>query len=180
MGDAAHLLTVSRLDTAQRHKGHELVIAELSRLHDEGQHVIYLIAGVGDDRERLETLAHEHGVSEHVRFLGQVAPDLLPQLYQAADLYVMPSTGEGFGIAFIEAMACGTPALGLAVGGAPDSLRHGELGMAVSVDEFPDALRSCLVRQWPDPELLSNAVYERFGKKAFADRVKLAISPLVS
>ena len=74
------------------------------------------------------------GVADRVRFMGEVGPDILVDAYRMADLFVMPSTGEGFGIAFIEAMACGTPALGLAVCGARDAFGDGELGMLHTED----------------------------------------------
>jgi hypothetical protein len=61
-------------------------------------------------------------MGERVRFLGAVAEGDLPDLYRAADVFVMPSTGEGFGIAFIEAMACGTSAVGLSAKGDRDAL----------------------------------------------------------
>jgi phosphatidyl-myo-inositol dimannoside synthase len=69
--------------------------------------------GEGDDRERFEKIAREIGVAERVRFLGAVDQQRLVAAYRMADLFVMPSTGEGFGIAFLQAMASGTPALGL-------------------------------------------------------------------
>ena len=87
-----------------------------------------------------------------MRFLGAVDQNCLVDAYRAADLFVMPSTGEGFGIAFLEAMACGTPALGLDVAGARDALADGELGTAVSdEDDLPAAIARLLATPKPDP-----------------------------
>jgi glycosyltransferase involved in cell wall biosynthesis len=72
----------------------------------------YVVVGDGDDRARLQNLAKERDLTERVRFVGAQPQGVLADVYRMADLCVMPSTGEGFGIAFLEAMACGTPALG--------------------------------------------------------------------
>ena len=126
--DATVISTVSRLDPRERYKGHDLIIPLLKDLARDYPGLVYLVAGAGGDRARLERLARDADAADIVRFLGFVADEDLPDLYRASDLYVMPSGGEGFGIAFVEAMACGTPALGL--GGAVDALRDGELGRA--------------------------------------------------
>lgn len=119
------LLSVSRMASDERYKGQDRVIRLIQPARAKGHDVVFLVAGDGDDRPRLEALAASEGVAEHVRFLGEVPRAELPDLYRAADLFVMPSTGEGFGIVFLEAMACGTPALGLDAGGAADALGGG-------------------------------------------------------
>ena len=129
---------------------------------------IYVVIGEGDDRARLEMLAREAGVGERVRFLGAVGRQTLVEAYRMADLFVMPSTGEGFGIAFLEAMASGTPALGLAVAGARDALADGELGMAVTESELLSALARALERPKPNGHALAAAVRARFGRERFA------------
>lgn len=174
------LLTVSRLDARQRHKGHDLVIPLLVRLREEGRNVIYLIAGDGDDRERLESLAKTCGVAKHVRFLGRVADDKLPSLYSAADFYVMPSSGEGFGIAFVEAMCCGTPAIGLALGGAPDALADGVLGVAARPEDFANALIGLVAQSPRDRDALARQTRARFGRDAFQQRVNACLDTLFS
>lgn len=178
LGQEQVLLTVSRLDSHERYKGHDRIIRLLAALRAEGRDVIYLIAGTGDDGQRLLSLARELAVSDHVRFLGRTPYAQLPDLYRAADLFVLPSTGEGFGIVFLEAMACGTPALGLATGGAPDALGDGALGFCVTEADLPAALRRALDAPRPDPAELHQAVQARFGRNAFRARVANIITAL--
>ncbi|MFN3890324.1 MAG: glycosyltransferase family 4 protein [Beijerinckiaceae bacterium] len=172
------LLSVSRLDTREGYKGHDRIIRLLPGLRGAGRNVVYLISGLGDDRVRLEALAHEEGVADHVRFLGGVSTPDLPDLYRAADLFVLPSTGEGFGIVYIEAMACGTPALGLRVGGAPDALGDGELGWCVEPDDLAEAVAAALDAPRPDAQALHDAVQARFGQDVFRARVADLIGSL--
>ncbi|MFN3523678.1 MAG: glycosyltransferase [Phenylobacterium sp.] len=145
LGQETVLLSVGRLDARERYKGHERVIRLLPELLREHGPMAYLIAGDGDDRPRLEALARDAGVAAHVRFLGQVEHADLPLLYRAADAFVLPSTGEGFGIVYLEAMACGTPAIGLAAGGAADALGDGDLGAAVADEDLAAAILRALV-----------------------------------
>ena len=105
-------MTVSRLASSERYKGHDRVIRSLPRVLLKHPETIYLIVGDGDDRPRLEALASEFGVRDKVRFAGLVAGEELPDYFRLADVFVMPSTGEGFGIVFLEAMACGIDVIG--------------------------------------------------------------------
>ena len=174
------LLSVARLDTRDGYKGQDRVIKALRDLNGaHGQPVVYLIAGQGEDRVRLEQVAHLHGVSDQVRFLGKVPDADLPDLYRAADLFVLPSTGEGFGIVYLEAMACGTPAVGLAVGGVPDPLGDGELGTLLPAGaNLAAILQQLLQAAPPDGDALSSTVRSRFGQGAFRTRVAQAFQQL--
>ncbi|OYU73229.1 MAG: hypothetical protein CFE32_21505, partial [Alphaproteobacteria bacterium PA3] len=166
------LLTVGRLDPRERYKGHDSIIAELAGLtHPKGRPVIYLIAGDGGDRARLEAEAEAAGVSERVRFLGQVSAADLPDLYRAADLFALPSTGEGFGIVFLEAMASGTPALGLNVAGARDALADGILGIAAEPEGLGETLARVIAADERDDQALAGCVNARYGRQAFVSHV---------
>jgi phosphatidyl-myo-inositol dimannoside synthase len=165
------LLTVGRIDTRERYKGHDRVIAAIPDLVRRGHDVVYVIIGKGDDRARLEELAEQTGVAQRVRFLGTVDSQYLAKAYHMADLFVMPSTGEGFGIAFLEAMACGTPTLGLDVAGARDALADGELGILVSEVHFVVALDRALSGPRPDPQMLAAKAAARFGRGEFVAHI---------
>lgn len=169
------LLTVARMDAKERYKGHEHVIAALPSLPGD---VVYVVLGEGNDMERVRAVAREAGVADRVIFTGAVRGDTLIAAYRMADLYVMPSSGEGFGIAFLEAMASGTPALGLAVAGAPDALGDGALGAMASAKDFASVLTRLLSDGKPDPEKLSAAVAARFGQPVFAAMVHSALDRL--
>ncbi len=166
------LLTVARLDPRDGYKGHDLVIDALHGLAGgNNTQLVYWIAGDGEDRGRLERRAHDLGVADRVRFLGKLSRAELVDLYRAADLFVLPSAGEGFGIVFIEAMACGTPALGLAIGGAPDALGDGELGWCVEAVAIEEALEAALMVPRADDPGLFERVSARFGKKVFESAI---------
>jgi phosphatidyl-myo-inositol dimannoside synthase len=174
------LLTVGRMDARERYKGQDRVIAAIPQLVAQGHDVTYIILGDGDDRERLAAFAHEAGVADRVRFIGVVGQQVLVDAYRVADLFVMPSTGEGFGIAFLEAMASGTPALGLSVGGAPDALLDGELGVAVSEADLPAAISRALLAPRREPRALAADVCRRFGHEPFVTSARAAVSRLLA
>lgn len=173
------LLTVGRLDERERYKGHDRVISAIPHLVAGGHDVAYLIVGEGTDRARLEKLADKLGVADRVRFLGAVGLQALIDAYRMADLFVMPSTGEGFGIAFLEAMACGAPALGLGLAGAIDALGDGELGAAVAERDLITALSKLLRSPRPDPAALASAVRRRFGRDQFTLHARAVLRRLM-
>jgi phosphatidylinositol alpha-1,6-mannosyltransferase len=161
------VLSVSRLDSGQRHKGQDRIIRLLPDLIAQGLDVVYLIAGEGDDVSRLRAMAEKLGLTERVRFLGRVAQAHLPELYRTADLFALPSTGDGFGIVFLEAMACGTPALALAAGGSADALADGKLGILTDETGLAAALTQALqTAARPTPA----EIQRRFGRSAFRAR----------
>ncbi|MEO0451724.1 MAG: glycosyltransferase family 4 protein [Pseudomonadota bacterium] len=172
LGNEKVILTVARLDTRNGYKGHDKIISMLPELCEVHQgNLQYLIAGTGEDRRRLEALAQDLNVERHVKFLGRVDDEDLPDLYRAADVFAMPSTGEGFGIVYLEAMASGTPAIGLNVGGARDAFDDGQIGHCVSPEDFEATLKRVLSEPPPLPNELSQQVRARFGKDAFQAQV---------
>src|ERR1017187_4693779 len=162
------LLTVARMDSRQQYKGKDRVISALPYVLAHGHDVEYFVVGEGDDRTRLESLAREVGVSDRVRFFGATKLQYLTDLYRTADLFVMASAGEGFRIAFLEAMISGTHVLGLDIAGARNALADGELGTIVSKHELPAAIVRLLAKPKPDPVALAAAARARFGREKFA------------
>lgn len=168
------LLTVGRLHPDEAYKGQDRIIRLLPALVAAGVRLRYRIAGSGGDQPRLERLAEASGVAGMVEFLGAVPATQLPALYAEADLFAMPSTGEGFGISFLEAMACGTPALGLAGDGSADPLADGELGTVCAEADLLESLRAALLRP-VERRQLSARVHARFGHAAFQHAVALCL-----
>jgi glycosyltransferase involved in cell wall biosynthesis len=120
------LLTVGRMDSSERYKGHDRVLDVLPSLLQWNSNTRYLIVGEGDDRNRLARRAVELGVADHVTFAGY--REDLSACYAASDVYVMPSTHEGFGIVFLEALANGRPVVAGGVDGSIEAVSWGELG----------------------------------------------------
>jgi phosphatidylinositol alpha-1,6-mannosyltransferase len=172
------LLSVGRMTAQERYKGHDRVIRAMPQLLEIGHDLVYVIVGEGDDRERLQTLADQEGVADRIRFMGALDPATLVDAYRMADLFVMPSTGEGFGIVFLEAMACGTPALGLEVAGTADALADGELGVLTCEANLASTLSRLLRGSKPDPRSLAAAAVRRFGPEPFAARACVVIDRL--
>jgi phosphatidyl-myo-inositol dimannoside synthase len=160
------LLTVGRLAAAERYKGHDRVIAALAGLRPGFADLVYVVVGDGDDRTRLEALAREFDAADSVLFLGEVPDEELVDHYRMADIFVMLSTGEGFGIVFLEAMACGVPAIGGDVDGSTDPLSCSPLGKVVPPEQLADAIAQILDN--PPRHNQPRALVDRFGRAAFA------------
>ncbi|MCG3175519.1 MAG: D-inositol-3-phosphate glycosyltransferase [Candidatus Omnitrophica bacterium] len=143
-GLAGHrvILTVGRLSSSERYKGHDRLIVLMPRILEKVPEALYVIAGGGDDRPYLASVAERCGVSSKVRFIGRVPDEDLPDLYRSSDLYVMPSTGEGFGIVFLEAAACGLPVIGGRLDGSADALRDGLAGTLVDPGNMDELLKA--------------------------------------
>ncbi|HXV76392.1 MAG TPA: glycosyltransferase family 4 protein [Candidatus Polarisedimenticolaceae bacterium] len=173
------MLTVGRLSAGERYKGHDRVIPLLGRLAERVGPVLYVIAGSGDDRARLERLVDSCGVSALVRFAGFVPDEELPEHYRLADVFVMPSTGEGFGIVFLEAMACGCPVIAGNRDGSVDALAHGELGRLVDPDS-PGELLEAIAQALAEGRSQERAVpgVERFAVARFRERVAELVESL--
>ena len=124
------LMTVARLRSTDIYKGVDVTIQALPQIAKTFPNVKYLVIGRGDDRPRLAKLAADLGVAERVIFAGFVPQENLASYYRLADAYLMPSQ-EGFGIVYLEALACGLPVLAGDADGSADPLQDGKLGWRV-------------------------------------------------
>jgi phosphatidylinositol alpha-1,6-mannosyltransferase len=144
------LMTVSRLASSEQYKGHDRVICALPKVLSQRPDSIYLVVGDGDDRPRLESLAVKCGVAENVQFTGFVPAEELPDYFRLADVFVMPSAGEGFGIVFLQAMATGVRVIAGNRDGSRDPLCDGTLGTLVDAENCEE-LASAILAALDDP-----------------------------
>ncbi|MCS3700206.1 glycosyltransferase involved in cell wall biosynthesis [Salinibacter ruber] len=132
------LLTLSRLSAGEQYKGHDEVLEVLPALAEEVPDLAYLICGDGDDRPRLEAKAKRLGVEDRTVFAGYVPEEEKADHYRLADAFVMPGRGEGFGIAYLEALACGVPVVASSADASQEAVLDGELGTVVDPSDPGD------------------------------------------
>ena len=101
-----------------------------------------LLAGDGPDRGKAEQLARELNIAEDVRFLGKI--DAIEEVLSLADLFLMPSEKESFGLAALEAMACEVPVVCSNTGGLPELVEHGINGLMSDVGNVEEMAAHCL------------------------------------
>ena len=143
------LLSVGRL---QRRKGHDLAIQAVAQLAAGEPRLRYLIVGDGEERGRLEELARDCGVAEHVIFAGEVSAEALPGYFAACDIFLLPNRiengdVEGFGIVFLEAASAARAVIAGNTGGVPEAVAAGHTGLLVSgtdVEELATTIRRLL------------------------------------
>jgi D-inositol-3-phosphate glycosyltransferase len=129
--DRPNLLFVGRF---ARLKGIERLLAAVALLHEHPRPRLLVIGGNGrnaPEYRNLKSLSEDLGIQESVVFPGRIPQERLPAYYSAADLLVVPSSYESFGLVALEALACGTPVVATRVGAMPGILREGINGCLV-------------------------------------------------
>jgi N-acetyl-alpha-D-glucosaminyl L-malate synthase BshA len=152
---------VKRVDDVIRvfHKVHQKVPSKL------------LLVGDGPERHNLEELCRSLGLCDQIRFLGK--QDAIEELLAVADLFIMPSESESFGLAALEAMACEVPVISSNTGGLPEVNIHGETGYLADVGDV-DAMAKYALDILKDEETLG-----RFRAKALAQAQRFDIKNIL-
>jgi len=142
-------------------KGFDLLIQAVKMLVQQGRYeeLLLIIVGEGASRKDLERLASDLGIARHVRLIGEVPHEALASWYSAADLFCLASVREGWPNVILESLSCGTPVLGVRVGGIPEILSSDKVGMVVSRDpkEIADAMVVAFERSWSRESLIAHA-----------------------
>jgi glycosyltransferase involved in cell wall biosynthesis len=128
------LLSVARMNRADAPKGLDVVLRAMPRILRAVPEARCLLAGDGDDRPRLECLARELGVANRVEFRGELRQAELAACYREADVFVLPSWKEGFGIVFLEAMWHALPVVAARAGGAVEAVEDDVTGLLLPPD----------------------------------------------
>jgi len=133
------LIAVGRLS---KQKGFEYLIKALSEVKKKEKNFKLLLIGDGEEKKSLERLSKKMGLEEEIIFLGKVFHDKLPKYYHVADIFVLPSLYESFGIVFLEAMAAGLPIISTNVAAIPEVVdkKVGILVKPKNVNELAKAI----------------------------------------
>ncbi|MDQ7030148.1 MAG: glycosyltransferase family 4 protein [Ardenticatenia bacterium] len=153
-----HILCVGRLI---ERKGHHYLLHAFAQLQVESKYPLHLtLVGTGDAEEALRQLAGELGIAQAVTFMGFVSREVMPAIYQQADVFVLPSQNEGMSIALLEAMASGLPVVVTNTGGTAELVREGVNGYIVPWADVPALVKAL-------SKLISNQeVRQRMGKES--------------
>lgn len=166
-----HLVSLGRLSVE---KGHDVLLRAMAALQERRVRVTLEIVGDGPEREALERLRAELGLERIVRFAGRLLDDDVAAAYAGADAFVLPSRAEGFGVALVEALATGLPAVATRSGGPEDIVLAGD-GVLVEPDDAV-ALADGIVRlvgnlETYDTQRIAARAAERFSPRQIGDRL---------
>lgn len=165
------ILTLGRLSAEERYKGFDEVLDALPDLARDVPDLSYLIAGDGNDRPRLEQKAQSLGLKDRVIFAGHIREQEKAEHFRLADAFVMPGYGEGFGIVYLEALACGIPVVASRADASQEAVREGQLGIVVDPrngEELKAGILAALRR--PTGVVPAGLDYFSFGN--FCERLK--------
>jgi glycosyltransferase involved in cell wall biosynthesis len=176
--DKIVLMTLGRLSAEEKYKGFDEIMELLPELAKQIPNIVYLIVGDGDDRPRLEAKAKSLGVGERVVFTGFISEAEKADHYRLADAFVMPGRGEGFGFVFLEALACGIPAVGSTLDGSREALRGGTLGILVD-PRHPEDIQAGIFEALRRPRGVIPEGLEYFSFENFEKRCHQILSDVV-
>ena len=172
------VLTVGRWAASERYKGADLLIGAIAQLRATRPDLHLAAIGSGDDLPRLRALAAALGVPDAIHFFENLSGEEIAACYARADLFALPSTAEGFGLVFLEAMAFSKSVIGAASGGTPDVIGDGVNGLLVPPND-PERLAQALDRLLRDQMLCAELgrrgaeiLRERFQFSAFQSELE--------
>lgn len=162
------ILTVARLTKITPKKNVDSCLRAVAILQDRLQ-MRYRIIGNGDDRARLQALAKELGLDNHVEFLGERAPSEMPSSYRDIDLFLLaskrsPKDVESFGISYLEAAAGGVPSICSAEGGSTEAVLDGISGLIIP-NSSPQAIAAGILRFAESREHFAPEKIRSFAKR---------------
>ena len=174
--DETVLMTLTRLSAKDRYKGYDCVLDALVILKRNDRKIKYFLAGSYSESEKIvvDTLVKKHDLTDSVILTGYIPEEDLTTHFCMADIYIMPSTKEGFGIVFIEAMYYGVPVIAGNQDGSVDALLNGELGLliepnnATAIAEAVEKMMKNKEYYKPDHALLM----ENFGYDAYKRKLE--------
>jgi phosphatidyl-myo-inositol dimannoside synthase len=170
------LLTLTRLSHRDRYKGYGFVLQSLEEIVKVQKNIKYILAGGYEDSEKdyIEEMIAILRLQNNVVITGFLAEEELAAHFSLADIYVMPSVKEGFGIVFVEAMYYGTPVIAGNADGSTDALLQGKLGLLIEPDNtkaITEALQKMITNKKayePDHALLM----DYFGYEYYKERLE--------
>jgi phosphatidyl-myo-inositol dimannoside synthase len=165
------LLCVSRMSSKEPYKNVEMVIRAMPEVLQRIGDARLVVVGPGDDRPRLEEMVKELALGERVSFAGRVPDAVLPSYFAACDAFVLPSTGEGFGIVYLEAMYHSKACIGAKAGGVPEVIADGETGLLIDAGH-PSELAAAMIRLLQDDALRKHL--GQAGKERLKARFSIA------
>lgn len=141
-------------------KGHKYTLRAVKKLVDSGYKNLQLkIAGRGELEAPLKQFTTEFGIDDYVQFLGYIAYDDIVKLLQTSDVFVLPSYYEALGCVYLEAMACGVPAIGCNGNGIDEVITNGKNGFLVDAKNVEQIVECLTV-------LLDRDLCRRIGEEA--------------
>ena len=156
------VLTVGRWVSAERYKGLDDLISAVAQIREEIPNLNLVAVGSGDDLPRLRQFAADSGIADRVHFLENLSREEVAACYSQADIFALPSSGEGFGLVFLEAMAFSKPVIAAGSAGARDVVEDNVNGLLVPPGDS-QKLSQALVRLLRDGSLR-----ERLGRQGGA------------
>lgn len=173
------LLTIARLSAHEGYKGYDRVLESLPGLLPGFPDLYYILAGKYDpvEKARLDVIIEQLQLRDHVLFTGFLPDAEVMDHYRLADVFIMPSKQEGFGLVFIEAMACGTPAIGGDQDGSPEALCPGELGYTTHPDDPASIVETItqVLRNPPDARELQRKTLAKFSYTHYREKLAAAL-----
>ena len=175
-GNQKVLLSICRLSSSEQYKGYDLIIECLKRVIKIYPDLVYLLVGKADaiEWERINRLIVKSKLQKNVIVTGFVSDDALDLHYQLADVFVMPSKAEGFGLVFIEAAAHGCAVIGGNADGSSDALLDGRLGTLVAPNDvaaIEEAVISALKKENHEAKAIQELCFETFGYTLYQKKV---------